>query len=649
MTSLVRLGVALAFAGRAAVVRSLSTVIGAMLAALVMLTVFAVAGSQVWALSGYYGQQNAMNLLGAVVAATLLPVIVLLSVVSRLSASIRDRRLAALRLMGMSAGQTRVVAAAEVAAMSTVGTLLGALLFLAVRASTGSVSFAGDTDTQDRSQTGMPQMPPHLISGEASTFDTLVWVVVLVGIPVLTVAVSAAPTRRVTKTPLQLARQAETGRPTTLLRLVPLLAGIAVLVWALRWPQAGPEADTAEFRTAIAGIALTGLGLILAVPVLVRRLADVVARLSGRPAALVAARRTQLEPASTTRLAAGLLIGLYVAAGAQGVVASFEDTPQYKSAYRDLVTGPQVLSYAAEGRSARSVDLEPVVARAGLGRAHRTVTVYSRGAYSATITTCSALRAALPGLDKCSDAEPAWIYPPGAERPPPHTLHLSPWQGERRETRPQLALPAPTAVLDWDTSYNTSVGGRMFVPSSFPGAREMLADGPLTWLVVTRAGAEARNAVDRVIVAEHPSIYLSSWSDPVELANANRIRNIAWTVSGVVLAVGLAAFVIAAIDRSLERRREVAALHVLGAPTSLSWSSQLLQVVVPVGFGVPAAIGLGLLSGAALLSLATARDVAPFDTVVTAGAIATLAALAAAVASTLGVPRRVSPELLRRE
>ena len=648
MTSLVRLGIALAFAGRAAVIRSLSTVIGAMLAALVMLTVFAVAGSQVWALSGYYGHQNAMNLLGAVVVATLLPIIVLLSVVSRLSASIRDRRLAALRLMGMGAGQTRVVAAVEVAVMSTVGTLLGALLFLAVRASTGSLSFAGDTDTQDPFRTGMPQMPPHLISAEASTFDTLVWVVVLVGIPVLTVAVSAAPTRRVTKSPLQLARQAETGRPS-LLRLVPLLAGIGVLVWALRWPQAGPEAGTAEFRTAMAGIALTGLGLILAVPVLVRRLADVVARLSGRPAALVAARRTQLEPASTTRLAAGLLIGLYVAAGAQGVVASFEDTPQYKSAYRDLVTGPQVLSYAAEGRSARSVDLEPVVARAGLGQAHRTVTVHSRGAYSATITTCSALRAALPGLDKCSDAEPAWIYPPAAERPPPRTLRLSPWQGERRASRPALALPAPTAVLDWDTSYNTSVGGRLFVPSSFPGAQEMLADAPLTWLVVTRPGAEARNAVDRVIVAEHPSIHLSSWSDPVELANANRIRNIAWTVSGVVLAVGLAAFVIAAIDRSLERRREVAALHVLGAPTSLSWSSQLLQVLVPVGFGVPAAIGLGLLSGAALLALATARDVAPFDTVVTGGAIATLAALAAAMASTLGVPRRVSPELLRRE
>lgn len=648
MTSLLRLGVALAFAGRAAVIRSLSTVIGAMLAALVMLTVFAVAGSQVWALSGYYGEQNALNLLGAVVAATLLPVIVLLSVVSRLSASIRDRRLAALRLMGMSAGQTRVVAAVEVAVMSTVGTVLGALLFLAVRASTGSVSFAGHIDPQDGVPTGLPQVPPHLISGGASTFDQLVWVVVLVGIPLLTVAVSAAPTRRVTRTPLQLARQAETGGPT-LLRLVPLLAGIGVLVWALRWPQTGPEADTAEFRIAMAGIALTGLGLILAVPVLVRRLADVVARLSGRPAALVAARRTQLEPASTTRLAAGLLIGLYVAAGAQGVIAAFEDTPQYKSAYRDLVTGPQVLSYAAEGRSARSVDLGAAVARAGLGRAYPSATLYSRGAYSATITTCSALRAELPGLEQCSDAEPAWIYPPAVEGPPPDTLHLSPWQGERRTTRPQLALPAPTAVLDWDTSYNTSVGGGVFVPSSFPGADEMLADAPLTWLVVTRPGTEARSAVDRFIAAKHPSIYLSSWSDPVELANANRMRNIAWTVSGVVLFVGLAAFVIAAVDRSLERRREVAALHMLGAPRSLSWSSQLLQVVIPVGFGVPAAIGLGLLSGAALLSLAAARESVPFDTVAGAGAIATLAAVAAAVASTLGIPRRVSPELLRRE
>lgn len=109
--------------------------------------------------------------------------------------------------------------------------------------------------------------------------------------------------------------------------------------------------------------------------------------------------------------------------------------------------------------------------------------------------------------------------------------------------------------------------------------------------------------------------------------------------------MGLASFVIAAIDRSFERRREVPALHVLGAPTSLTWSSQLLQVLIPVVLGVTAAIGLGLLSGAAYLAFGDALAVAPIGTVGGAAVLATLAA----VASTLGVPRRVSPELLRRE
>lgn len=632
MTALIRLGVALAFAGRSAAVRSLWTLIGALLAALVMLLVLAVAGSQVQALSVDFGRQENLNLLGAVVTVTLLPVIVLLSVVARLSASIRDRRLAALRLIGMTARQTQLVAAVEVAVMSTLGTVAGALIFLAVRASTGSMSFAG----QD-------------IPGKALSFNGAAWVAVLVGVPALSVAVSAAPARRVSRTPLQLARQADPARPS-LLRLVPLVAGVGVLVWALRWFQAGQGTGPPELRTVTLGTALTGLGMILAVPVLVRRLADVVARSSGHPAALLAARRAQLEPASTTRLAAGLLIGLYVAAGAQCVVAAFESTPQYKSAYRDFVSGPQVLSVTG-GQGGRSVDLESVVAEAGVGTAYPTATLRIRGShYAATITTCAALRAALPRLRDCSDTSPAWIHPAGAPPSTPATLRLSAWPAKKRAEHPPLTIPRPDAVLQWDTSYNPGVDGHLFIPRGLPGAAAVLADAQPNWLVVTSAGLAAANAVDRLVTAESPSLSMSSSSrDREALVLVDRMRSIAWTVSAVVLFVGLASFVIAAIDRSFERRREVAALHVLGAPTSLAWSSQLLQVLVPVVLGVPSAIGLGLLSGVAYLAFGDALEAAPMRTVGGAAAWATLAAVAAAVVSTLGIPRRVSPELLRRE
>ncbi len=295
------------------------------------------------------------------------------------------------------------------------------------------------------------------------------------------------------------------------------------------------------------------------------------------------------------------------------------------------------------------MDLVSAVAEAGVGTAHPTATLPIRGsAYASTITSCAAMRAALPGLHDCSDTSPAWIYPAGAPPSTPTELRLSARVGKQPAEHPQLSLPRPTAVLEWDTSYNAGVDGHLFIPRGFPGAQRMLADAPQSWLVVTSAGLAARNEVDRVVAAANPSIFVSS-SSLETLVLVDRMRTIAWTVSGVVLFVGLAAFVIAAIDRSFERRREVATLHVLGAPTSLTWSSQLLQVLIPVALGVPAAIGLGLLSGVAYLALGNARDVAPIATVGSAAAVATLTAVAAAVASTLGIPRGVSPQLPRRE
>src|SRR5262249_13380375 len=65
--------------------------------------------------------------------ALLLPVALLIATAPRLAAARREQRLAAMRLVGASVGQIRMVAAVEAAIAALAGTALGFLGFVAVR------------------------------------------------------------------------------------------------------------------------------------------------------------------------------------------------------------------------------------------------------------------------------------------------------------------------------------------------------------------------------------------------------------------------------------------------------------------------------------------------------------------------------------
>jgi putative ABC transport system permease protein len=109
-----------------------------------------------------------------------------------------------------------------------------------------------------------------------------------------------------------------------------------------RWPGGRRASDRSNDRFIpymFGGITLLGIGVILAVPILVRLLADVLVRRTGHPGLVIAGRRLQARTAAMTRVVAGLLVGLFVVTGARAVVVAFEQTAQYQSAVRMKTTG----------------------------------------------------------------------------------------------------------------------------------------------------------------------------------------------------------------------------------------------------------------------------------------------------------------------
>ena len=131
MSPVVALGLRLAWGSSRTERLRAGLVAGAcVLGTLLLLAVLAVARTETLASGGRPDPED--RILYAAIAATVgLPVLMLLATVTRLSASIRDRRLAALRLLGLAPGLTRTVAAVEAGVLALAGMVVGAAAYYA--------------------------------------------------------------------------------------------------------------------------------------------------------------------------------------------------------------------------------------------------------------------------------------------------------------------------------------------------------------------------------------------------------------------------------------------------------------------------------------------------------------------------------------
>jgi putative ABC transport system permease protein len=628
VTSL-RLGLRLAITP-AARLRTALLAVAAMLGAAILLVAFAAGHHQVVSATSY--QTEMPRLVAAIIGVVGLPCAVLVATVARLSASLRDRRLANLRLIGLTANQTRLVGTGEAGGAALLGALLGWGAFWLVR----------------------PLLLGHAPAGPAwGDFfvpTVLDQVVVVVGVPALAILASVAPARSSVDDALAVTRRAD-RRPPGWWRLLPLAAGIALCLEVVVSGPYDPEISDRQVVALFAGVGLTAVGMLLVLPVLVRLLTRVTSGRSLGPAQRIAVRRLEAQPAGVARIIAALLVGLFLATGARFVLVAFESTPQYVSQARGVEQGQRVTVLAPQSEaadvSARLADVDGVRDVVDLP----TLTVADTGV-QALVATCADLARVAPTVEGCRDGEAMWLNDFDAGyvtdgRSPAVRDGMVTWStssdnldAEQIEVV-RLPLDLPTFPAD-RSSYDAlaPVYAGAIIPPSLVG--DLPAATEHTFLVVGGPGRGLDGELFR------DGFFVNSSAGSADYDFVATMRSVIWIVAGVVLAVGLLALTVSTIDRGAQRRKEIVALQLVGLGRGVLRRAQGLETAVPVVIGSVLAVGLGALSGATYLSIDDS-SVIPWEQTLVLGVVAVAGGLGVALVSMISCAPRVRPEEIRAE
>ncbi|WP_086665461.1 FtsX-like permease family protein [Lentzea kentuckyensis] len=241
-----------------------------------------------------------LSIVGAVVL--LFPVLVFVSVSTRLAAAQRDRRLAALRLVGAGATRVRLIASGEALAGALVGLVIGFGLLFALR------PFADDIPIAE-----LAVFPSDLTPTLPLTL------VVVVAVPVLAVLTSVFAMRRTIIEPLGVVREQKPVKRRLWWRVVPALVGAALL--ASQFGRLDETSKPAQWPV-VGGVVL----LMFAIPVLLPWLVErVVYRVRGAtPALQLAVRRLQLDAGTAARVVGGVAVVLAGTVTLQVILAGVE-------------------------------------------------------------------------------------------------------------------------------------------------------------------------------------------------------------------------------------------------------------------------------------------------------------------------------------
>lgn len=563
----------------------------------------------------------------------LLPLAVFLSVCARLSAASRGRRLAALRLLGLSRKGIQRVNAAETLAAALVGAVLGLGVYWAVN--------------QLVSRIGLPGFKWYPSDGALPLSALLVC---LVGCPALAWFVGRFSARKAAANPLAVRRTAVEKPPGKwgLFLLVPGIGIVAGYCVTGAMGHAPKDASVATDLVAIA-VLLVGIGLVLTLPVFSRVLATRVARSTRSLSLGLAMRRNEAEPGGALRVATGLVVLTFAASLVQGVLIELDQVSKNTSPVQKY-TVP-----LADVTEERQRALEEV---SGI-RAHAVImddwtesdSAELPPSIDAVVATCGQLRRVVPKVDGCVDGRPMRLWDPA--------------QVDNEDSRPGARFPfrlridghrhvmkvtVPREVLRYSDYQDLPVfnsGDVLLPPSALPaGARPDSAT--LTLLSssapeTVRAVLDGIGGVDPTANVTTPGIVVDS------LQQITVVKTLLAVGMFLGLVIGVAAYLVAATDRAVERRPQVTALALLGARPRTLRAVQVTQVVMPLGVGLVLAVVAGKLAESSYLVTgggAIFWDGAGVPLLL--GCAVGVVAVAAVGALPL-VGRRIDPELIRRD
>jgi hypothetical protein len=556
------------------------------------------------------------------VVVLLLPVAVFVAAAARFGGEARDRRLAALRLVGADRRSVRRVAAGE--------SLVGALGGLVV----GAVVFALAT----RAVPHLPVATLSFFAGDVRPAVPLALLVVL-AVPAVAVVVTQLALTRVAIDPLGVVRRGA-ERPRRLAwRLALPVVGLLLLV-PLHGVDVAQGEDFDPILTA-GGVVLLLVGVTALLPWAVEALVN---RLDGGGGVAwqLAVRRLQLESSASARTVSGIAVAV---AGAIALTALFSAVEEDRSVQTgaDLRAAQAQVYYTVRPGRDDAGELQRRLASVpGVGAvlAWSDVSLVDRAhpdrSAMLTVATCPTLRR-LARLRTCREGD-AFVTPEGPAAGAAVRL---------AETRPWRVPAGVRRVVARRQPSGGYAEGVLATPSAAPD---------LTDLGATHADVgfdgERGAALERL---RNAAAAVSPLAATEELRSTREDRDLAAIRRAValgavaVLALIAASMVVAALEGLHERRRLLASLVAFGTPPGTLGRSLLLQTAVPVALGLVLALAVGLGLGALLLRIVGSPvrfDLGPILGIAAAGA----AVVPLVTALTIPALRRiVRPDGLRTE
>ncbi|HEX6344988.1 FtsX-like permease family protein [Umezawaea sp.] len=502
------------------------------------------------------GMLHLLTRIGLVVL--VVPCLVLVGSVGRLTSAKRERRLTALRLVGATPRQAAAVVAVEIAAGAVAGSLLGVALAWPSSHLVARVPWGGGTWFPDD-----------------FTPDPLVAAVVAVCAPLLVVGAALVGHRRVlTRPPGAVEVRGVRWRRT------PVLVG-AFALFTVGLVVAREVGGPNRFEVVLAGVAGVALALVFTGPVLTSLVGWLFVGRWRRPATLLAGRRLLGDPVAAFRGTAGVVVAVFTGALALTMVPTLErqvivddGTWAPDAVVAHDVTDPRRIDALRTATTAPVVPLVDGLLDSG-GRS-----------YPAVVARCADVAAVLTGLT-CE---------PGPAVYAPHPLDtVRPLRISSRQARPRVALPDGVGV-------RLHHGGSHVVVD--PELVPTLAARPNGVAVLTTP--ENREAVHTALVRAVPGSPLrnSAESDTLAttmLADLHRAVLIGLVVAALLGGSGAA---VSAVGSVVERRRTFSVLMAAGTPARVLRTVLRREVVLPVVVATLAACAAGVAVGHGLLTVA---------------------------------------------
>ncbi|MBX7554576.1 FtsX-like permease family protein [Streptomyces sp. NPDC004232] len=581
-----------------------------------------------------------LALLGiAGIVVLLAPVGVFIAAAVRFGGEQRDRRLAALRLVGADRGMTAGIAAGEAVLSTLVGIALGAILFIAGR------QFIGLADIQGLS-----------VFTEDLTPEPLLAALTVVAVLALSLVVTRLAMNKVAVEPLGVVRRSGGTTRRLWWRIAMPLLGLVLLRTSVR--NASDLHNAGGVALVVAGMLALLVGVTAVLPWAVEHLTG----LSGGFGPLswqLAVRRVQLSGEAATRSVNGIAVAV---AGAVALQTLFTGIAQ-----RPAAPSPRM----AHGSSAPLTHVGVARLDDGMGEAERYAAVFAAtpgvqqaigfGELSVStpgdgfpqtvrIADCAQLRL-LASLPACSDGDAFLVVPPGTGGADDMTT----WKAGTplrigadgpRWTTPRITATAHATSADPQGDFPE----RMLLTTPRAAGPTAIAHAASTvGLTYTASGEDVQDRIRTAAARLAPSFSVDFPGQPQGDPALDGIKRALLAGVTAVLLLIAASMLLGALEQLRDRTRVLAVLVAFGTRRRTLVGSVLWQTALPLALGLLVAGLVGTTLGSVLLGLVGKRAVYDWSTLL---AIGGLGAAAAVVVTLLTLPtlwRSTRPEGLRHE